>query len=76
MYQMPDKTASDNPFPEWMKRHKLTMRGAAEALGCSKSSVLAWQTKAPPKYVMMACQCYSQGLPPWGSLSDLSPPIQ
>lgn len=63
---MANTEASANPFAEWLKRHGLTMRAAADVLGCSTSAVQDWKLgKAkPPKYVLMACAAYSTGVPP------------
>ena len=61
---MVDKTAPHNPFAEWMKRHEMPIRLAAEALGASPNAVMRWKKKTPPKYILLACAAWSSGTPP------------
>ena len=54
----------DTAFKRWLDRHSLTIRGAAEILGCSPATVQAWRKKEPPRYVLLACAAYSVGMAP------------
>jgi DNA-binding XRE family transcriptional regulator len=42
------------------------VKAAADALGCSRTSVKAWETGTHkiPLYIALACQALANGLPP------------
>jgi transcriptional regulator with XRE-family HTH domain len=52
----------------WRERHKMSLREASEALGCSKTSLMKWEaTGGVPRYVALACTAISMGDRPMGS---------
>jgi DNA-binding transcriptional regulator YiaG len=52
----------------WRGRMKLSAEAAARELGCSKTSVLAWEKRQKvPRYIALACAAYAAGAPPIGS---------
>lgn len=64
-----DMTSSD--LNEWRKRLKLSQQGAAEALGCARNSIRAWESgTAIPRYIALACAAIAYGLPPIGGRDD------
>ena len=48
---------------EWRQRLSLTKKAAAEALGCSRSALDAWEAgKYPvPRYIALACAAVAYG---------------
>jgi hypothetical protein len=56
-----------------MEHNGFSIQKTAKVLGCSTGAVQNWKRSGAPQYILMACQCHSQGLPPWGSLNDLTP---
>lgn len=56
---------SANSLKQWRKRLGLSLNGAAQALGCSKTSIIAWERgQRIPHYIALACAAIAQGLPP------------
>jgi DNA-binding transcriptional regulator YiaG len=53
-------------FLAWRLRLGLTVKAASIALGCSRTSVHAWETGTAkiPRYIALACQALANGLPP------------
>lgn len=52
---------------QWRARNGLNQTGAAEVLGCSRTSIKNWEnspTRELPKYVALACAALSYGLEP------------
>ena len=48
---------------------KLSVAGAAQALGCSKTSVLSWEHGKTriPRYIGLACAAHAFGIKEWGA---------
>jgi len=55
-------------FIEWRERHGFTVVAAAASLGCSRRAIQSWEAGKTriPKYIALACQAISNGLPPMG----------
>jgi DNA-binding XRE family transcriptional regulator len=53
-------------FAEWRIRLGWTKAKAAEELGCSKNSIMAWESgkSAIPRYIALACKALLIGEPP------------
>jgi transcriptional regulator with XRE-family HTH domain len=53
-------------FLAWRLRLGLTVKATSEALGCSRTSVHAWEKGRHeiPRYIALACQALANGLPP------------
>jgi DNA-binding XRE family transcriptional regulator len=55
-------------FKAWRERlyGARGVKAAAEALGCSRTSIHAWETGEHkiPHYIALACQALANGLPP------------
>jgi len=55
-------------FKAWRERlyGPRGVRAAAEALGCSRTSIHAWETgrHEVPRYIALACQALANGLVP------------
>lgn len=49
----------------WRDRVGLSQQKLAEALGCSKTSVVKWErAKRAPRYIALACAAWAYGLKP------------
>jgi len=53
-------------FQAWRERLGLTAKAAAEALGCSRTTVAGYAagTVRIPRYIALACAAIAQGVPP------------
>lgn len=53
-------------FTAWRKRLGMTATAAAEALGCARNSISAWEIGRAkiPLYVALACAAIEAGLKP------------
>jgi len=65
---MADKRMTPASFAAWRLRlygHR-SIKAAADALGCSRTSIRAWEAGEHkiPLYIALACQALANGLPP------------
>lgn len=53
-------------FSAWRARLGLTVKAAAEALGCSRTTIAAYEdgVNRIPRYIALACAAVAHGLPP------------
>jgi DNA-binding XRE family transcriptional regulator len=53
-------------FKAWRERLALTATDAARVIGCSRTSIAAWESGRHkiPRYIALACQAIANGLPP------------
>jgi DNA-binding XRE family transcriptional regulator len=66
MARKPRLTAAT--FKAWRERLGMTATDAARAIGCSRTSIGAWESgrNKIPRYIALACQAIANGLPPMG----------
>ena len=53
-------------FVAWRERLRLNAKAAAEALGCSRTTIAAYEAGKVriPRYIALACAAVAHGLPP------------
>lgn len=50
----------------WRELHKMSQQAAANAIGCSKMSIVNWEGgRKIPLYIAMACTAIALDLKPW-----------
>jgi transcriptional regulator with XRE-family HTH domain len=59
---------TSDDLKEWRERLKLSLDKAAKELGCSKSTLIAYERgRRIPHYIALACAAYALGVKAIGS---------